>query len=340
MIQETTRLAGPPTAPELWLLDDARIMGGGQLFTLRLARHVMRERGAGRVRVVCPAASDLGRRAQAAGLRVEDFACPAPAALPAVWRAGRRLRARLRSAPGAVVVACSARCQAVAVAAGCDERLVHLMLERDSAGRASVRFVQARRGRVVAVGANAAQAYGSAALHNFLLDEEFDRLAAAPAPPRDGTLGVLARLIPEKGVLELVRELDGAAGWSRLLVAGELQDPGYAAAVRAAAGPRVELLGRVADVPAFFGRADVVLVPSVGHEGQPTVIIEALAAGRPVVVRAPVYSPDYDGLPVFPYGDLGDALAAARAAPPPDAALLRARFGAAQALVAIEGAPA
>jgi glycosyltransferase involved in cell wall biosynthesis len=323
-------------APELWLLDDARIMGGGQLFALRLARAVVREGGPAAVRVVCPAGSELARRAQAAGVRVEDLTFPPPPALPAVWLAGRRLRALLRAVPDAIVVAGSARCQAVAVAAGCDERLVHLMHERDSAARASVRFVHGRRGRVVAVGATAAQTYGSAALRNFLLDEDYERLAAAPPRPRQGVVGVLARLIPEKGVLELIGELERVRGWERLLVGGDAQDADYAAAVRAAAGERVELLGHVDDVTAFLGRTDVVVVPSVGHEAQPTVIIEALAAGRPVVVREPIHSSDYAGLPVFAYGDLDAALTAALAAPPPDPGLLRERFGPAQALAAIE----
>jgi glycosyltransferase involved in cell wall biosynthesis len=324
-------------APDVWLLDDARIMGGGQLFALRLACHVVRERGHEAVRIVCPSYSELARRARAAGVGVDDLAFPAPQALPAVWLAGRRLRKLLRTAPRAVVVAGSARCAAVAVAAGCDEQLVHLMLERDSAARASVRFVHRRRGRVVAVGAASAQAYGSAALHNFLLPEDFDRLAATPERPRAGIVGVLARLIPEKGVLEFVGELEGVQGWTRLLIGGDEQDVGYAEAVRAAAGEQVELLGRVPDVTEFLGRVDVVAVPSVGREGQPTVIVEALAAGRAAIVREAMYSADFDGLPVFPYGDPQAALTAALGAPAPDRALLRQRFGAAQALAAIEG---
>jgi glycosyltransferase involved in cell wall biosynthesis len=325
------------TAPDVWLLDDARIMGGGQLFALRLARHVAEERGPEAVRIVCPSDSQLARRAWAAGVGVDHLAFPAPHALPAVWLAGRRLKTLLRTAPRAVVVAGSARCAAVAVAAGCDERLVHLMLERDSATRASVRFVHRRRGRVVAVGAAGARAYRSPALHNFLLPEDFDRLAAAPERPQAGVVGVLARLIPEKGVVELIRELEAVQGWRRLLIGGDEQDAGYAEAVRAAAGERVELLGRVPDVAGFLGRVDVVAVPSVGNEGQPTVIVEALAAGRPVVVREPMYSADFERLPVFPYGNLQAALTAALTAPTPDRALLRQRFGAAQALAAIEG---
>jgi glycosyltransferase involved in cell wall biosynthesis len=245
-----------------------------------------------------------------------------------VWRASRRLK---RLIGDGLVVAGSARCQAVAVAAGFDEDLVHLMHERDSAERLSVRLVQRHRGRVLATGAVAAEAYGSASIRNFLLDEDFDRLAAVPEPPGDGTLGVLARLIPEKGVLELVESERSAP----LLVAGDEQDAAYASRVRAVAGPNVTLLGRVNDVPSFLAQIDTLVVPSTGHEAQPTVILEALAAGRPVVVRQAIYSHDYDGLPVFPYGDLRLAVERARDAPV-DRERVRERFGAAQALAGLE----
>jgi len=322
---------------ELWLLDDARILGGGQLFTIRLAHHVLAQRGADKVRIVCPPESELARRAEALGVPVYGFSFPAPAAVHMVAARGLALRRVLRGR-NALVVACSARCQAVAVAAGLGPRLVHLMLEQESAFRPSVRLVQRRVGRVVAVGAAAAQAYGSAALHNFLLKDDFDRLGAVTAGPGNGTLGILARLIPEKGLLELIGELRGIPGWTKLLVAGPVQDGEYAARVRAAAGEQIELLGEIPDQVGLFALVDALVVPSVGHEGQPTVIIEALAAGRPVIVRAPIYSSDYAGLPVFPYGDLGAAIAAAMAAPPVNRVLVRERFGAAQALAVIEGA--
>ena len=80
---------------ELWLLDDARIMGGGQLFALRLARYVLRQRGPDALRIVCPSDSELGRRAHAEGIRVTDLAFPGPAAFPAV------ALDRMAPAPGA-----------------------------------------------------------------------------------------------------------------------------------------------------------------------------------------------------------------------------------------------
>ena len=320
---------------ELWILDDGRIMGGGQHFALRLARYVRTERGAGSVRIVSPAGCALAEAARSHGIDVTPMDFPSPAALPLIALRAVALRHKLRG-HDALVVAGSARCQAVAAAARAETPLVHLMHEQESASRPSVRMIHRRVGRVVAVGAQAAQAYGASALRNFLLSEDFDRLQALRPPPGDGTLGVLARLIPEKGVLELVSERADASGWSRLLVAGPAQNASYAAQVRAAADDRVDLLGEVPGPAELLGRVDALIVPSVGHEGQPTVILEALAAARPVVVRTRILSSDFAGLPVFGYGDLSDALRQARAAAPADGRLVRERFGPRQALEAIE----
>lgn len=99
--------------------------------------------------------------------------------------------------------------------------------------------------------------------------------------------------------------------WSRLLIGGAFQDASYASRVEhriqeLGLGDRIALLGNVTDVPSFLGSIDSLLVPSTGSEAQPTVILEALAHGVPVVVRSPLYSADYDGLPVTPYRDAGD----------------------------------
>ena len=325
-------------AAELWLLDDARIMGGGQLFALRLARHVADLRDPTSVCLVCPDGSELARRAATHGIPIRPLDFPPPAAVGKVFVAAIHL-ARMIRGRDALIVAGSARCQAVAVAAGAGGRLVHLMHERESADRLSVRLVQRRTGRVVTTGAVAARAYGSASLRNFLLDEDFLRLSEVPARPRTGVLGVLGRMIPEKGILELVQELRDVSGWRELLIAGPVQDPAYAERVQAAADDRTQLLGEIPDAAGLLARVDALVVPSVGHEGQPTVIIEALAAGRPVIVREALSSPDYEGLPLFAYGDLAAALGRALTGADPDRAAVRERFGAAQALAAIEDRP-
>ena len=99
---------------------------------------------------------------------------------------------------------------------------------------------------------------------------------------------------------------------------------------------RVSLLGRVEHLPGFFADVDVLLVPSTGHEAQPTVILEALAFGRPVIVRRPIWSRDFDGLPVTPYSTAAElATALSETMGPPSASELQRRFGPEQALTAI-----
>ncbi|MDX6733471.1 MAG: hypothetical protein QOC54_3419, partial [Baekduia sp.] len=156
-------------------------------------------------------------------------------------------------------------------------------------------------------------------------------------------VGVLARLIPEKGVAELVDELAAQPeAWTQLRVAGARQDEGYARDVearilRSGLADRVTLLGALHDVPAFLGGLDALAVPSTGREAQPTTILEAVAAAVPVVCRRPIMSPDFLGLPVDPY-DTPAELAAALAAPGAPATLLEIerRFGVAQVLAALD----
>jgi glycosyltransferase involved in cell wall biosynthesis len=103
---------------------------------------------------------------------------------------------------------------------------------------------------------------------------------------------------------------------------------------------RVRLIGETGDVPRFLGSIDTLIVPSTGKEAQPTAIIEALAYGVPVVVREPLFSPDFDGLPVVPYGSVAE-LAEALRAPDSGAAQmgeLISRFGPAQAIAGIDAA--
>jgi glycosyltransferase involved in cell wall biosynthesis len=98
------------------------------------------------------------------------------------------------------------------------------------------------------------------------------------------------------------------------------------------------LLGPVSDTAGFLEPADLLIVPSTGNEGQPTVILEALAAGRPVIVRSQLYTEDYEGLAVRAYETVDELRQAILS--PPDAtashAVLRERFGAQQAVAALE----
>jgi glycosyltransferase involved in cell wall biosynthesis len=333
----------------LWMLDDGGlVLGGGQLFALRLARTAGRP-----VMLACPAGSPLAVAAAAAGLPWTDvpFPAPAPAQALALRRAARRLGAVVPRE--AVVLSGAVRASLVAGLARLrtDLPVVHLLHERDSAARAAVRLAL-RRSRVLAVGAVAAQTYRDALpgarvvqVNNFLAPDELAPLAAVRRARNGGggVVGVLARLIPEKGVAELVDELAAQPeAWTQLRVAGARQDEGYARDVearilRSGLADRVTLLGALHDVPAFLGGLDALAVPSTGREAQPTTILEAVAAAVPVVCRRPIMSPDFLDLPVAAY-DTPAELAAALAAPGAPATLpeIERRFGVAQVLAALD----
>ncbi len=115
-----------------------------------------------------------------------------------------------------------------------------------------------------------------------------DRLVTVPnfvpeAPSRgrhDGDFWLyVGRLTPEKGVLPLVEQWP-AGHRLRVVGSGILEDD-----VRRAAGPEVEVLGPVPHerVVELLGAARGLVFPSLWPEGLPTVYLEALAAGTPVL---------------------------------------------------------
>jgi len=91
----------------------------------------------------------------------------------------------------------------------------------------------------------------------------------------------LGRLSPEKGVSTIVDAWRTVP--SRLLIVG---DGPAAGALRANAPPNVEFRGPVGadQVPDLLRRARAVLAPSIAHEGAGRVVVEAYAAGVPVLV--------------------------------------------------------
>ncbi len=308
----------------MWLLDDGLIMGGGQAFALRLCRWLSTAEPERKLRLVCDGASELALRGRNAGVTVvhADFPPPVPRGVLAATRAALSLRGLLARTPAdAVILANSARVQAYAIPVWPTlrggRRLVSVMHERESARRLSVRLSLRRIGAVAAVGDSGLSTYREALagtkvakVTNFLLPEEFEGMAERRRPgpgARPPVVGVLSRMCPGKGIPELLDALAGQPqGWERLLVAAAFQDAEYVEAVRERCRvhgltDRVKLMGEVASVEDFSAAVDVLVVPSVAREGQPTVILEALACGRPVLVRSHIWTPDYEGLPVVGY---------------------------------------
>ncbi|HEX6221694.1 MAG TPA: glycosyltransferase family 4 protein [Acidimicrobiia bacterium] len=92
----------------------------------------------------------------------------------------------------------------------------------------------------------------------------------------------VGRLSPEKGVVPLIEAWETAKLQDlELVIVGSGPQADEA---RARAGASVRLVGRLTpdEVRYEMLRARALVVPSISYEGQPTVILEALAAGLPV----------------------------------------------------------
>jgi len=121
------------------------------------------------------------------------------------------------------------------------------------------------------------------------------RPEAAPQPRyRSGvpTILFVGRLMPEKGILDLIRavaELNRSMP-CRLLVAGDGPSASDASdlADGLGIGDRVALLGYASEsgLMLCYREADVFALPTYYAEGFPTVILEAMSAGLPVVTTA------------------------------------------------------
>ncbi len=105
-------------------------------------------------------------------------------------------------------------------------------------------------------------------------------------------IAILGRVSPEKGQLEFVRAARIAAARNaelRFTVCGApmFSEQRYFDQVRAeAAGAPIEFSGWTEDVGAFFTSIDLLVVPSKPIDNIPRVILEAFAAGVPVLAFA------------------------------------------------------
>jgi glycosyltransferase involved in cell wall biosynthesis len=346
---------------DVWLLDHSEILGGGQLFGLELAV-ALRERGC-KVVVGCEPGNPLAERSRLVEIPTAELRFPslAPRNALSVASAARRINRLLRElGRDTLVIGNHPRVHAYLFAAGRRRggpAIVNIAHEQGTASLPFARFVYRRSGALLVVGANAARAYEEklpgipvTKVSNFLPADYFRGARAGPDRPSrsEGRLGVLARLIPEKGVLELIDELadEVASGaWKELLLGGPAQDAAYVRALKDrisfhGLSDRIRLIGEIEDVPAFLADLDALVMPSTGSEAQGRVIIEALAHAVPVIVREHIYSADFEGLPVTPYrgvGDLSEALGRLPVEPAQEQDLIR-RFGPEQAIEGIEAA--
>jgi len=155
------------------------------------------------------------------------------------------------------------------------------------------------------------------------------RFAALDRAPRDPpVLLVAARLVPIKGVDVAIAALPHLARPARLVIAGD--GPERARLAARPAGP-IDFLGQVTTArrDELLRAASVVVIPSRTlpggrTEGTPTIALEALAAGVPVVASAVGGLCELPAVHLVPPGDapaLARAIDRVLAAPPAPAAL-------------------
>jgi glycosyltransferase involved in cell wall biosynthesis len=128
-------------------------------------------------------------------------------------------------------------------------------------------------------------------------DDPPDLSGALPDGWLEGPLvGVVARLQPEKGVADFLTAAARVSKLSprvRFIVVGDgpLREELLALARRIGVEDRVRFLGYRTDARALVGLMDVLVVPSL-TEGSPLIVLEAMAAGVPVVASAVGGIPD------------------------------------------------
>lgn len=142
---------------------------------------------------------------------------------------------------------------------------------------------------------------------------EVDEIRPVPEPQGTPVILCAARMIRDKGILELVeaaRLLRGRGVQFELWLAGDT-DPGNPSAITPDELARIEAegtakwLGHRDDVIKLLGSASIFCLPTYYREGLPRVLVEASAAGLPIVTTdvpgcREVVTPGRNGLLVPP----------------------------------------
>jgi glycosyltransferase involved in cell wall biosynthesis len=147
-----------------------------------------------------------------------------------------------------------------------------------------------------------------------------DGLSSVARRPSSFVVGYLGRLVPQKGVLDLVEALPGLPPHMHLRLIGDggLRPQIVARAAELGVRERVELLEWRSDVPAELRRIDALALPShttpTWKEQFGRVLIEAMSCGVPVVGSSSGEIPRVigDGGLIYPEGDIPALTAALR----------------------------
>ena len=121
-----------------------------------------------------------------------------------------------------------------------------------------------------------------------------DNLPPRRPPKHRWTLGTIALFRPRKGIevlLEALALLHQRQFPVRLRAVGSFEDPHYAVELalrtkQLALGELVQWAGFARDVTAELSQIDLLVLPSLFGEGLPMVVLEAMAAGVPVVATS------------------------------------------------------
>lgn len=147
-------------------------------------------------------------------------------------------------------------------------------------------------------------------------EAEISALRARLAPDEEFLVGMVsARAVPEKGYDVFAEALEMCGDDVRGALVGPIPDWDF---VGALAAERLTIEGVVRPVGSHYRAFDVVVVPSTAEECMPLVILEAMAAGRPVIGSRLSGIPEaiVDGATgmTFPIGDVAALAAAIREA--------------------------
>jgi glycosyltransferase involved in cell wall biosynthesis len=288
------------------LLDQFSDLGGGQLDLLDLLPALA---GCGwKALVAAPGNGPLGERVRALGADYTTIECgpfrswtksaPDACRFAGQWpRLVRRIRSLAKDTGASLIYANGPRILPAACAAAGRRTPVlfhcHSLLEK--------RYAAAVVGGALAL--SRATLVGSCRyvlrpLARYRAGEVVYNGVAAPPPVerlpgvRGFTIGMIGRIAPEKGQREFIEAARTVSrrhpGW-RFVICGaslfaDAAGVAYEAQVReAAAGLPVEFLGWRDDAGAVLASLDLLVVPSLGREATTRVILEAFAAGVPVL---------------------------------------------------------
>jgi phosphatidylinositol alpha-mannosyltransferase len=275
--------------------------GGVQVHIRQLARH-LRDNGH-QVTVLAPAAgpvTDDGVVVVGRPVRVPYQGTVAPICFSA--RSASRVGEAIRKARPDVVHAHepltpSTSMLATLRAPGPVVATFHAFAERSTLLSAAAPFLRPvwRRLRVRVAVSEAAAGFvrsrfgdGLRVIPNGCDVDAFARANPAEGLPAGRRVLWVARLDPQKGFGVAVRAFERVAAAfpeARLVVIGEGRDVGAVELLAPDVRSRVDLLGTIAHdrLPAYHAGAEVFLSPALGQESFGMVLVEAMAAGLPVV---------------------------------------------------------